>query len=67
MAKQHVPEPHRFRKLAGVPWPYCPGCGLLKLHNPLTDWCVRHGCNHEEHPGYRAAVRTLTAREPADA
>jgi hypothetical protein len=49
-----------------VPWPVCKGCGLLKLHNPLTDWCVRNGCNHEDHPGYKSAVASLGKPERRD-
>lgn len=56
-------EPHRFTgKLRGVPWPYCVGCGLIRLHNALTDWCVRHGCNYSDHPGYAAAIRSLAGK-----
>lgn len=50
---------HQFRKERGIPWPVCNRCGLVWLRNPLTAWCVRHGCWHEEHPGYRAAIRAL--------
>lgn len=37
----------------------CINCGLLRLHNLLTDWCVAKGCNFDEHPGYKHALRTL--------
>ena len=32
----------------------CRKCGLIRSRNDFTDWCVKHGCNHEEHPGYQA-------------
>lgn len=60
--------PHRFnawrvgrgRKAKTMPWNLCNGCGLVRLRNALTDWCARHGCDYDEHPGYRAAVHRLT-------
>lgn len=57
--------PHSWGKRKGLPWPVCRGCGLVHLRNPLTEWCVRNGCEHEEHPGYRSAVRSL-GRAPAE-
>lgn len=53
-------EPHRFLSLKRIPWPYCRGCGLLRLKNQITDWAVRHGCNYDEHPGWKQAMRSLT-------
>lgn len=35
-------------------------CGLVRLKNEFTEWCVRHGCNNAEAPGYRAARKALT-------
>ncbi len=52
-------EPHSFQPVKRLPYQVCTGCGLVRLRNPLTDWCVRYGCNHAEHPGFRAAVRAL--------
>lgn len=52
-------RPHAWKAIKGLPWPVCTGCGLLRLKNALTDWCVRHGCNHEDHPGYAEAVKRL--------
>jgi hypothetical protein len=51
---------HSFVAVKGLPWPVCKSCGLVRLRNPLTDWCVRHGCNYHDAPGYRATVRRLT-------
>lgn len=44
---------------------YCAGCGLVRLHNPITAWCEAKGCNYEAHPGYPAALRDLTAHRKA--
>ncbi len=55
-------KPHSFRPVKGLSWPVCSCCGLVRLRNPLTDWCVRNGCNHEDHPGYRNAVATLSRK-----
>jgi hypothetical protein len=54
--------PHRWVTVKQLPRPMCGGCGLVRLRNLLTDWCVSHGCDHDDHPGYRDAVRTLPAR-----
>ena len=54
--------PHHWKPLRRIGREYCTGCGLLRLHNALTEWCVRHGCDYEEHPLYAAKVRELTAR-----
>lgn len=51
---------HTFKSHKGFPWPVCSGCGLVRLKNALTEWCVRNGCNHTDHPGYRAAVVALS-------
>lgn len=59
MAAQHNPAPHSPHVVKGIPWRVCRGCGLVYLRNPLTEWCIRQGCNHDEHPGYRSAVATL--------
>lgn len=56
-------EGHSFRtdrlvaKIAGRA--VCTGCGLMRLHNLLTDWCVSKGCNYQEHPEYRRMHATL--------
>ncbi len=39
----------------------CRFCGLARLHNLLTDWCVAKGCDFRDHPGFPAACRTLPA------
>lgn len=59
-------QPHRFHKFRVLPWPVCE-CGLIYLKNPFTQWCVEHGCNHEEHPSYAAVKRKYTADQRAPA
>lgn len=54
---------HKWGKIRSLPWPVCTRCGLVKLRNPLTDWCVRHGCDHADRPDYRDTVRRLTMRD----
>lgn len=56
-------EPHAFKadravaRLTGRA--VCVKCGLLRLKNLLTEWCVAKGCNFDEAPGYREALRAL--------
>lgn len=50
---------HEWSTVKRLPWPVCKGCGLLALRNALTDWCIKRGCNYDEHPGYKGAVATL--------
>lgn len=45
-------EPHRFEKWRCLPWEICTKCGLVRLRNRITDFCVRHGCNAKDHPLY---------------
>lgn len=54
-------EEHDFQKLyKGIPWLVCRKCGLIRLRNPLTDWCVKKGCNYNEDLNYKAVVKNLT-------
>lgn len=46
-------QAHNFQSLKKLPWPKCQHCGLLKLRNRFTDWCVRMGCNASDHSGYQ--------------
>lgn len=50
-------QPHSPGKLRGLSWSVCKACGLVFLRNEFTAWCIRHGCNHADHPGYRAWFR----------
>ena len=58
-------EPHTFRSVRRMSWEVCTGCGLVRLKNQLTEWCVRNGCNYADHPGYRGAVATLGGKAGA--
>lgn len=60
---QHF-KSHTYKTARCLPYAFCTGCGLLRLRNPLTDWCDRNGCNHADLPGYAAAVRSLSAQVP---
>jgi len=53
-------EAHNFIKLKNVPWVYCKYCGLLKLNNALTSWCVKMGCNNGDHPNHNNMVKKLS-------
>lgn len=39
----------------------CVNCGLARMKNLLTEWCVAKGCEYQDHPGFREALRTLPA------
>ncbi len=46
-------EQHNFNwTLAGISKPICSKCGLVRLNNPFTLWCVQHGCDYETARGY---------------
>ncbi len=49
----YVMEPHTFTRQI-CSWRYCAKCGLIALSNPFTQWCIKKGCNYEDHPGYKA-------------
>lgn len=36
----------------GFPWPVCKKCGLVYLKNQFTAWCIKMGCNNEDHSDY---------------
>lgn len=50
---------HRWHKYKCIAHLVCLGCGLVRLRNPLTDWCVRHGCDYDDHPNYMRIVQQL--------
>ncbi len=52
--------PHAFTRSV-CSYRYCAKCGLIRLHNALTDWCVDKGCNYDDHTQYAAKVHKLTA------
>lgn len=53
-------EAHSFIKLKNAPWLYCKYCGLLKLNNQLTRWCISMGCNSSDHNNYKRMVKKLS-------
>jgi hypothetical protein len=56
-------EGHAFAKrFKRLPWLACRYCGLILLNNSLTRWCVAKGCNYEDHPGYKQALKTEVRR-----
>lgn len=46
-------NPHKFCKRKYVPWLVCQGCGLIALRNPFSEWCVKMGCDYEDHPDFK--------------
>ena len=65
---EEKPEPykyegHRFENPKNRFYkPVCVRCGLMRLNNPITHWCVKYGCNHEVRSEYKKVVRELTSR-----
>lgn len=51
---------HSFKPMKGIGKQHCSCCGLVALRNPLTDWCIKKGCNASDHPQYNATVKRLT-------
>lgn len=47
-------EPHNFKTWKKIAWPICVKCGLIALKNPLTEWAMKQGCNHKDHPSYES-------------
>lgn len=43
-------------------WSTCSRCGLVRLKNPLTEWCVKKGCYYDEHPSFKTVVRQYTKK-----
>lgn len=56
-------QAHRFTQLktkrGALPWQWCRRCGLVLLRTSATEWCREKGCNYDDHPQYRAAMRRL--------
>lgn len=52
---QYQADPHHFvpmGKKSRVPYLYCVSCGLINMKNEFSEWAVRMGCNHKDHPSY---------------
>lgn len=47
-----------FDKHAGK-W-VCAECGLVRLNNKATEWCVKKGCLYKDHDDYRSSMKRLT-------
>lgn len=45
-------EPHKPVKVKWLPYMMCAWCGLLYLNNQFTSFCIKKGCNCEDHPEY---------------
>ena len=45
-------EAHSPKRRKGISWAVCEKCGLIYLKNPFTSWCIRMGCNSNDHPDY---------------
>lgn len=50
---------HSWVAMNGTGKQKCSRCGLVRLRNPLTDWCIAKGCYHEDHPQYKAKTKQL--------
>jgi len=59
MNEPYIYEPHSFSKTI-VGKAYCSNCGLILLNNRITRWCVKKGCNHEDHPSWKQTLKELT-------
>jgi len=55
-------ESHKFQNHKNMYYKaVCVRCGLMRLSNRITDWCVKHGCNHDDHPDYLNKLKELTS------
>lgn len=54
-------QPHSFNQKT-YHWPMCSRCGLVRLKNQLTEWCVVKGCLFDLHPAYKPTVKVMTRR-----
>jgi len=52
-------QTHRWHKYKTIAYPVCLGCGLVRLRNPLTDWCVSKGCDYDDLPEYPKMLKIL--------
>ena len=55
--EQYKFESHHWVYFKGLAREICQNCGLVKLRNDLTEWCVRMGCNNKDHPQYKQQLR----------
>lgn len=45
--------------LRGTGRQYCINCGLVYLHNDITEAAIKYGCEHEKHPGFIAVEKKI--------
>jgi len=45
--KQPKQQPHHFTQKV-LHWPYCSGCGLIKLKNDTTEKAAQQPCSSED-------------------
>ncbi|AEK81976.1 hypothetical protein NDAWWUGD_CDS0071 [Salmonella phage SeKF_80] len=53
-------EGHRWFLDSNAGKHVCAVCGLIRLRNRATDWCVERGCLYKLHPSYKSSMRNLT-------
>lgn len=56
-------DDHAPIKIKGIQWVVCRKCGLIYLKNEFTDWCIKKGCNNEDHPDYNHVRLKLTKND----
>lgn len=58
MAKERDPykmEAHNFTMAVGrTAYRGCWNCGLIAMKNEFSQWAIRMGCNHKDHPSYES-------------
>ena len=51
-------EGHSFRKMTKrLPIMMCSNCGLVRLKNKFSTWCIKLGCLHELHNQYKFQLK----------
>ena len=53
-------QSHSFtKKINGLPYKVCIFCGLIRLNNDFTSFCVKNGCSDEDHPDYESQKKKV--------
>ncbi len=47
-------EAHRWGNIKGISYAVCLHCGLVRLRNNFTEWCIKMGCDNRNSPQYKA-------------
>lgn len=55
-------DPHSSYRARAIPWAICKKCGLVYLHNKLTEWAIEKGCNYADHPSYKHKISKLVKK-----